>query len=158
MRRIYNAAFNAETLTTNPTDLFTLEASADSRVRVRGVNLGQQSTSPDDLRQLHVQLLRGATDAPSTSPITPTHVAGWSNAPAADSDVSGPSTDLASTTSASLLYADAFDEAGWCYKPHEHEQPILDVSQRLHVRVSAPESSMSLSGTLTFEEIGKIPL
>lgn len=158
--RIFAATFSAETITTNEHDLFSIIASSNSRVRVHRIDLGQQSTAPSNLRQLHVELLRGSTtpiSSGSTEEITPANLSGWETAPAAASRAQGPTTSLASSASHERIHADAFDEAGWSYCPNECAIPVLDNGQRLDVRVSAPTTGMSLSGTLIFEEIGQIP-
>lgn len=156
--RVYAVTFSNETLTTDPHDLFGIRASSLSRVKLHSIELGQQATAPGELRQLHVELLRGSTTPLSTSVhITPANIRGWSAAPQSASSAQGPTSTLASTLSATRIHADAFDDAGWCYKPDECATPILDNSQELHVRVSAPATDMSLSGTLIFEEIGQVP-
>jgi len=156
--RIYAASFSGETISANAHDLFGVAASSRNRLLVRRIDIGQKSTAPADLRQLTVELLRGSTTSLSTAAdVTPVSLKGWSTADDANTEIQGPTTVLASTASVQRIHADAFDEAGWTYCPDENTAPVLDKSQALHMRISAPGEALNLSGTIIFEELPTPP-
>jgi len=142
-------------------DAFEITAPATSRVKVKEVRLGQYSDFGDAAAEiLSVTVLRGHTASGSGgSAITPGNMAGWSAAPAAVSAVEANNTTVASGGSPVTLVADAFNiQQGWCWRAwEEYEEIILEVNQRLVVRLSAPIDPLTMNGTLLFEEIGKPP-
>jgi hypothetical protein len=148
---IYTASFQTTALTTNVMDAVGIRASSLSRVCIHEITLGQPTTEAPD--RLGVQLLRGSTASSTSAAITPRHVHGWSGAPTAGSSVTGPGGTV-STASAVLLYADGFFDNSWIYRPAPVDRPILDVNQRLHVRITAP-STTRLNGSITWSEIGR---
>jgi hypothetical protein len=150
---IYSAPFSSTSLTTNPHDVIGILASSLSRVSIHEIKIGQPCTD-GAIDSLGVQLLRGSTASSTSGANTPRHIHGWSGVPTAGSSVTLPCTTLVSTTSAVLVDAAAFTENGYSYKPEPCDRLVLDVSQRLHVRVTAP-SSGRLNGTIVFSEIGK---
>lgn len=150
---IYKAAFSSTALSTNPHDLIGILASSLSRVAIHEITIAQPSTD-SAYDSLGIQILRGSTASSTSAAITPRHISGHSGSPTAGSSVTLPCTTLVSTTSAVLLHADAMRGNRYCYRPDECERPILDVSQRLHVRVTAP-SSARWNATITFSEPGK---
>src|SRR5262249_6594970 len=139
-------------LTTNPFDAIGILAPTNSRVAIHEIALAVPSTEAPD--RLGVQLLRGSTISSTSVAITPRHIHGWTGAPTAGSSVTLPCTTLVSTTSAVRLVADAFWDNVWRWTPEPMHRPILEVGQRLHVRLSAP-STTRMSGTITFSEIGR---
>jgi hypothetical protein len=61
---------------------------------------------------------------------------------------------LASTASATLIYADNTNYSGaWSFRPDQFEEITLDTGQALNVRVSAPPVSVLLSGTMIVKEL-----
>ena len=157
---VYTAAFISAALTTNPYDIVGILASSQTRVVIHKLEVGIQDATPIS-EDLGVSFLRGSTASSTSASITPTNIEGWSGVPTAASSVTGPSSGLVSTASASLIYA-----LGWhhqddllIYEPRERQDRfILAPSQRLHVRITAPSSAIALYGTLTFSEIGKNPV
>lgn len=156
---VYKAAFSATALSTNPTDLFCLTAPSNSRVRIREIVFGQYSDFGDaEAEILSVLVMAGSTAPSSGSAITPQNVERHSGAPTASSSALGPSTTLASTASAEVMIADVVNmAAGWAYRPDMDECIVLEPSERLAVQVSAPADAITANGTITFQEIGKIP-
>lgn len=154
---IYAASFSATALTTNAQDLFGVLAPATSRVAIREIKFGQYSDPGDaQAEMLSVLLIRGSTISSTSAAITPVNVKGWTGVPTAGSSVTLPCTTLASTASASLVHADTFNVmGGWRYYPVPEERIVLEISQRLHVRITAPNDALTLNGTILFEEIGK---
>jgi hypothetical protein len=149
---IFTAAFQTTALTANAHDIFGILAPSNSRVRIHEVCLAQPSTeSPDD--RLGVRLLRGSTASSTATALSPRHIHGWSGVPAAGSSVTFGCTTLVSTASAVLLYADSFFYNIFNFRPDPCDRPVLDVDQRLHVRITAP-STGRMNGTITWSEIG----
>jgi len=155
---VFTAPFSATTLTTNPIDLWCVTASTDSRVVIREIRLGQYSEFGDAQAELlSLEMLSGSTAPSSGTAITPINVASHSGAPTAGSAVVGPSTTLASTTSAALRWADTWNvAAGLLYAPVPPERMILEPGQNYVLRMSAPADAMTINGTLLFQEIGKV--
>lgn len=156
---VFTASFSASALTTNAADLFCLTAPSLSNVVIREIVIGQYSDAGDaEAEILSITLLAGSTAASGGSAITPRNVERHTGAPTAGSSVLGPSTTVASTASAELIYADVANvAAGWVYRPDVAERPILEPSERLALRISAPADALTANGTITFEEIGKAP-
>ena len=70
----------------------------------------------------------------------------------------GPTTTLASTLSASVIFADTFNVmGGFRYYPVPAERFIIGLSQRFLVRLSAPSSAFTVNGTLMLQELGQTP-
>lgn len=156
---VFTVPFSAAVLTTNPIDLWCLTAGSSTRVVVREVRIGQFSEFADAQAELlSVTMLTGSTAPSSGAAITPVNVQGHTGAPTATSSVVGPSTTLASTTSAVQRVADAWNvAAGYLYSPLPIERMVLNPSQTLAIRMTAPNDAMTVNGTLTFQEIGKVP-
>lgn len=154
---IFTVPFSAVALSTNPTDLLCVTAGSSTRVVLREIRLGQYTEFGDAQAEvLSLQLLTGSTAASAGSALTARNVAGHSGAPTATSSVVGPSTTLASTTSAVERVADVWNvAAGWLYAPLPDERLVLEPSQRAALRMSAPNDAMTINGTLVFQEIGK---
>lgn len=155
--QMYTAAFAAVSMSTNPTDVFGILASSNSKVRVHEIRLGMQSSGPVN-QVLGVQILRGSTASSTSAAITPTYIDGSTLATVAVSSVTQPSSGLVSTASAALIYADSWHlhDDPWTYCPKRVGD--LETSQRLHVRVTAPSTTTVIYGTMTFEETGKNPV
>jgi hypothetical protein len=158
---VYNVWLQANTLSSGgPNDIYALLTSSGSRIQILDVRLGQASTNPAAIQSLGVQFFSGTTStAPAGTALTPFNTKRWAGAPTAVTSVTGPTTTLSTTTSATLIYADAFDAASgsFRYKPREdYGVPIVITnSQRFHIRVTQPSSiPVILHGTLTFKEIG----
>jgi hypothetical protein len=139
-------------------DVFEIVAGPATRVRLREVRLGQTSDYGDAAAEgLSVTIIRGFTTAGSGgAAVTPANLAGHAGAPAATSAVQRNNTTLAQDGSGVVLCSDAWSLAdGWCYAPAKDETPVLDKSQRLVVRISAPADEITVNATLVFEEIGE---
>jgi hypothetical protein len=99
--------------------------------------------------------MRGSTTAASSGTLTtPVNVKGWTGAPTAAMTANSLSSSLLTTTSATVVYAGAFDANGsFCYEPSD--RPIMATSQRHNVRLSIPQVGASVHGSMTVREIGK---
>ncbi len=157
--RLYAASFEASAVSTvGPFDLFGLTPSSSSRVVIHEIDLSYLSTNTQASEQIMgISVYRGSTAASTSAAITPVNYKGHATAPAAVSSVTGPSSEIVSTSSAVLLHTGTLDADGFQYNPWPENRPMLDVSQRLHVRVTVPSSAISVVGTMIFEEIGKLP-
>ena len=158
--RMYTASFLTAALTTAPYDIITLLPSTLSRVLIRALDVFAISSDASQ-ESLGLEMWRGSSSTASTgATITPTHIKGHAQAPAAVSVVNGMSTTPLSTASAKLLYAGAVTPNGFRFKAGEHEAfDISDLPQRFHARITAPSTNAlpRLAVTLTFQEIGQVP-
>jgi hypothetical protein len=156
---VFMAPFSAVALTTNPQDMFFVTAPAASRVEIREVFISQYSDAGDaEAEMLPMTLLVGTTSLAVGSTITPRNVLRHTGAPTAGTAVSAPSTTLSSTASAVLMLADAMNvAAGWRYMPAECDRVVLNPGQKAVFRMGAPNDALTVNGTLTFQEIGKVP-
>lgn len=155
---VYKASFSA-TAVSAASDLFHITAPSNSRVRIKEIVFGQYSDAGDaEAEILSVLVMAGTTSTGAGSAITAQNVERHSGAPTASSSALGPTATLASTTSADVLIADVANvAAGWVHRPDVDECIIIEPSERLVVQVSAPADSITMNGTLTFQEIGQIP-
>lgn len=154
---VYAATFSAVAVTAAQ-DVFEITAPATSRVLIRGIRIGQYTDAGDAAAEiLSVLVIRGYTTSGSGgSSVTPVNLHGWSGAPSASSTVEANNTTVANTGTAVTLLADTMNvQAGWQYYPAPHDHMVLDYSQRLVVRITAPADSLTMNGTLIFQEIGK---
>ena len=158
---IFVYPFSASALTTNTQDLWCLTAPSNSRVAVREVRFGQYSDAGDAAAaMLSITFLSGSTAPSSGTAITGLNINRYSTAstPAASCTVVGPTTTLASTLSASVIFADTFNVmGGFRYYPVPAERFIIGLSQRFLIRLSAPSSAFTTNGTLMLQELGQTP-
>jgi len=156
---IFTAAI-AGVAVTAAQDVFEIVAGAATRVRIREIRLGQYTDFGDAAAEiLSVTVMRGHTTSGSGgSSVTPSNVQGHTGAAAATSTVEANNTTVAANGSPVTLIADAWNiAAGWWYYPPEEEQIVLEKAQRLVVRITAPADSITVNGTIVFEEIGQVP-
>lgn len=148
----------SSTVSATAYDLWSVKASSLGRVVLEEINLGQRTTAAGGAVQLDIQLLRGTSaNASPGATIAGVNTKGWATAPTALTSATGPSSNLASTTNASLLYADNTDLSGnWNYRPDDYEEFTLDSSQGFTLRISPPVTNVAVSGTLLLREIGKL--
>ena len=138
-------------------DLVTLTAPSSGRVEIREIRLGQKSTNIANNQQVDIQMFTGTVSSSvGGAAVTPVNFKRWAAAPVAGTAAIGPSSAAASTSGATLAYADATDYAGrfhWCAK--EPEEFVLDYSMGFTLRMGAPGTPIAVSGTVTFRELGK---
>lgn len=157
---VYSAVFAAVAVSAAQ-DVFEIVAPATSRVVLREVRLGQYSDAGDaEAELLSVTFLRGHTTTGSGgAAVTPANLMGVTGSTAAVSTVARNNTTVATGGSPVTLLADSFHvAAGFRWYPAPEEQITLEPSQRFVVRISAPADSITLNGTLVFQEIGKMPI
>jgi hypothetical protein len=159
--RIYTVPFVAFPISTTSGaaafDLWAGTATTVGRMELKEVNIGQLSTNTAGNQQLNVQIYRGSTAIGGGSAVTPANLKGWATAPAAGAAINAPSSNLSSTSAATLVIADNTDWSGnWDYQPQDFEEITMDTGQAFFVRVSAPPVLTYLSGTLKFKEVTKL--
>jgi hypothetical protein len=158
---IFTYSLNATALSTGgPSDLWCVTAPSNSRLAVREIIIGQNSDAGDAAAEMFgILLLSGSTAIGGGTAITGVNLQRYSGAATANSSVTGPSTTLASTTSASIIRAEAFNiMAGYRFYPVPSERPIIGLSQRFVVRCpNTPADPVTLFGTLMLQEIGQTP-
>ena len=156
---LYKIPF-AATLTTNPCDVIGITAPNNSQVVLREFIVGAVLTAQPLGATLQISIFRGSTASSTSASFTPVQILPQTSpAPlAAGSSVTGPSSSLVSTASATLIHTDSWSAAFQSYWYCQTDPAMLaraDISQRLHVRLSAPSTALAIVGTATIEEIGR---
>jgi hypothetical protein len=164
---IYTGTFSGVAVTLAQ-DVFEITAPATASVLIHDVKLGQYTDFGDAAAEiLSVTVVRGYTVAGTGgSTVTPRALKSFS--PAVSSTVLANNTTVANTGTASVLVADAFNiAAGWSLRdavslPNSSSEVgmasqgiWLDAGERLVVRITAPADSLTMNGTLVFEELPK---
>ena len=154
---IFTATFAAVAVTAAQ-DLFEITAPADRRVVIHDIRFGQYTDFGDaEAEILSVQVIRGYTVSGSGgSTSTKNNIQGHSGAPAAGSVVEANNTTVANTGTAAILVACAWNVAGeWSLRSDvlADKRLVLDNSQRLVCRITAPADSLTMNGTIVWEEI-----
>lgn len=155
---IFAATFSAVAVTAAQ-DVFEITAPSTSKVLIREIRLGQYSDAGDAQAELlSVLIQRGYTVSGSGgSSSTPAKFRGHTGAPSAASTVEMNNTTVANTGSAVTLLADTFNvQAGWRYYPAPEDRIVIEPGVILVVRITAPADSLTMNGTLVFQEIGKV--
>lgn len=147
-------------------DVFAVKSpDASSRIRVREIRLGQYTDFGDAAAEiLSVQVIRGhRTAGNQTTTVTPRNVWGWADGAASPGQAdtgttvaindTGVATDTGS--GAQVIVSDAWNIAvPWLYQPPHLEQIVLDVGQRMVVRITAPADAITMNATIVYEKIG----
>lgn len=149
---MYSAVFE-EVAVTAAQDLFEIVAPSDATVIVHGVTISQSTDAGDtESEQLNILVHRASTSGSGGSVITPRPLqAGF---PAAGSTVEANNTTQG--TEGNQIHAECFNVmAGWVWIPTPEIRPVISPSGRLVVELqTAPADSLTMSGTIYFEEIG----
>lgn len=155
MGRMYSAAFDAVAVTAAQ-DLFEVVAPSDACVVIHAIVVGQDTDAGDAQdEQLRIRLIRGhATSGSGGS--SPTVAPLEFGDPAFGGTVEANNTTVASTGTPVTMHSEPFNvRAGFVYRPTPEERITLSPSQRLVVNLpGAPADSLTMSGTIVFEEIG----
>ena len=157
---IYVATF-AAVVVSAAQDVFEIVAPASSRLTIREIRLGQYSDPGDaEAEMLSVQIIRGYTTSGSGgSAVTPVNFSPVSGAASPVATVERNNTTVAQDGTGAVLLADTFNVmGGWRYYPVPEERIEVGVSQRLVVRITAPADSLTMNGTMVYEEVGKVPV
>lgn len=164
-RNLFTVTF-AGVAVTAAQDLFALVAHSTSRLAICRVQVMQYSDVGDAASEiLAYTFKRGATVAGSggTAP-TPQLVKGLTGARAAVTTARVNDTTQAGTGTIVTVLADAFNiQAGLLYAPKYGSES--DIDERFEIEAgtrfvvsldSAPADSLTMSGTITFEELGLV--
>ena len=154
---IFTYPFSATALsTTGNTDLWCVTAPSAARLAIREIRLGQYSDFGDAQAELLSLLYwTGSTAIGGGTAITGQNYKRYTGAATAASSVTGPSTTLASTTSAAVVIADVWNVAApYLYIPKPDERIILGIGQRFNLRISTPNDPLTLNGTLVLQDLG----
>jgi len=158
MGNVYTVAFSAIAHAA-AADLWEILAPADSRVRIREIRFGQYSDAGStEAELLAVTFNTGATVSGSGgATATPTNVKRHSGAPTFGGTVERNNTTQA--TGGTTVWADAWNvQSPFLYIPAECDERFeIEKATRFCVTLSAPADSITLNGTITFEEIGQAP-
>lgn len=130
-------------------------AAHNARVKVREIRLGQYTDFGDTAAEIiSVQVIRGYTVSGSGgSTVTPVPTSFLM--PAAATTVEINNTTVANTGTAAVLIADVMNIAAgfvWQCLPDFSDAIALAGAERLVVRISAPADSLTMNGTIVFEE------
>ncbi len=164
MGLIYTAPFSAVAVTAAQ-DVFELVAPSDLRVAIHDIKLGQYTDFGDAAAEiLSVIVTRGFTTAGSGGgTITPVPIRSTTSMPAR-STVLRNNTTVAQDGTGLNLIADAFNiAAGWSLRDalggvfdnrdiNVRRTIVIKPAERLVVRITAPADSLTMNGTLIFEE------
>jgi hypothetical protein len=135
-------------------DLFEIVAPSTKRVHVYEIVVGQYSDAGDAAAELlGVTVMRGHTTAGTGgTTATPVSTSGSSGAPSASATVLVNNTTVATGGSPATVRAETWNIQGpYCYNSDNHY--LLEASQRLVVRITAPSDGLTMSGTLVFDEV-----
>ncbi len=155
---VYTATFAAQAVAAAQ-DLFEIVAPAAKRVQIMGVDIGQYSDAGDtQAEMLSIQIILGYTTSGSGGgSVTPQNTK--SGGKAATSSLERNNTTLAQTGTAKIIIATAFNvQAGWIFRPHDVSEKSDDIielapSERMVVRITAPNDEVTINGTIKFREI-----
>lgn len=157
MGRMYTVTFENVAVTAAQ-DFFELSPADDKPVRIHSIYLSQSSDMGDVQEELlRVTIKRGHTSSGSGgSAFTPLPLESSAGA-AAGAAAEINNTTIASAGTAVALHAETFNvRTGWVYIPTPECRPgASQANTTLVVRLeAAPADSLSMSGTLIFEELG----
>jgi hypothetical protein len=148
---VFVATFSAVAATAAQ-DVFEIVAPSNRRVRIYEFVMGQYSDAGDAAAELlSVTVLRGHTTAGAGgSSVTPANISGASSE-AALSTVTRNNTTGASGGSPATVRSDSWNVQG-PYTYNSDNNFIIEASQRMVFRISAPADELTLNATLVFEE------
>ncbi len=152
MGRMYTASFE-EVAVTAAQDLFQILAPADSVVILHAVYVSQSSDAGDsESEQLNVLIHRGSTNGSGGSTPTPTplHLGDAAAGTVVEVNNTTPGTE------GTFIHAESFNVmAGMQYIPTPEMRPVISPSDLFHIELqSTPADSLTMSGTIYFEELG----
>jgi len=152
MGRMYSAIFE-EIAVTAVQDLFEINAPSDAVVVIHSVSISQSSDAGDaESEMLNLLYHRGSTSGSAGASVTPALLNLGDN-------VFGGTVERNNTTQSTegtILRSECFNIlAGYVWQPTPEERIYLSPSGRLIIELqTAPNDSLTMSGTVIFEEIG----
>jgi hypothetical protein len=139
-------------------DLFELVAPADSKIAIREIRIGQYSDFGDAAAEiLGLTVIRGFTTSGSGgSSATPVNRQGHTGVAAATTTAEVNNTTVAQDGTSVTLLADAWNiQTPYLYIPDVDERIVIPVSGRVVIRITAPADSLTMNGTVLFEQLGQ---
>lgn len=155
MGAIYTVSVSAVAVTAAQ-DFFSLKAAAGKTLKLHKVFISQYSdTGSAEIEEVRVRIRRGATSQGSAGS-TPTAIPVNPSAAAASCTVHANDTTIANTGTIVILHEDCFEVHGGYQMVWTPEtRPECAVATCITVEIeAAPTDSLTMSGTLYFEEIG----
>jgi hypothetical protein len=156
MEFAYSLAFEAVAVTAAQ-DLFELVAPTAKSIRILGIRIGQSSDAGDAQDEnLQIKIVRGYTTSGSggTASLTPVSLREGGVATAITTGEIN-NTTVASAGTAVVLLPDDFNvRAGYIYLPVPEERITIAAGTRVVVRITAPADSLTMSGSLIYQECG----
>lgn len=156
---VYTAVFE-EVAVTAAQDLFEVVAPADACLEIISARVGQSSDAADAQAEMAaISIVRGVGTVTSgsggTTP-TPTPLHQGGAASGATVEANNTTKMVVGTGSLEILLNDDFNvQVGYLYQPVPEERPIVSPSDRITLElVNAPADSITMSGTITYREIG----
>ncbi len=152
-QHMYTASF-AEVAVTAAQDFFQLLASGTVGFKVHSIRIGQSSDAADAQAEM-LPITIGRSDmtvnGSGGSTITPALHSPGSSAAATVAEANNTTV----STVVTVVVADTFNvQAGWLYLPTPDEQILILPTEGLVVTLeAAPDDSLTVSGSITFEEI-----
>lgn len=152
MGRMYTVTFEKVAVTAIQ-DLFEIVAPSDAVVVLHNAQVSQDSDEGDtEAEQLNILIHRGSTSGSGGSTVTP--------APLEVGDAAFGGTCEANNTTqgteGTQVWSESFNiQVGWHFIPTPETRPVISPSGRLIIELQdAPADSLTMSGSVTFEEIG----
>lgn len=155
MGRLYSASVAAVAVSAAQ-DFFELTPATDKPCLIHEVRLGQYTDFGDAQAELvSVQIIRGYTTSGSGGSTVTSRALDQVDS-AAGATVEANNTTVASAGTAHILVADSFNvAAGWLFLPTPEMRPRASAATggRIVVRITAPADSLTMNGTLVYEEL-----
>lgn len=153
MARLFSAAISGVAVTVQQ-DMWEIVAPSTGSVKFWGFEISQSTEAGDAQDEmLGVQVITGYTTSGSggsSATAVPLSLGGS----AFGGTVETSNTTVATTGTAAIRYASAFNvRAPHIWLPEDALRPIVQASERLVVRVSAPADSVTFWGTAWFESL-----
>ena len=160
----YTVSFSSMTATGVLKDIFHLISSSLQRFKISNISIGQSTANfsgAGEMELLSVSVMRGSTVAAaggSTGLLVPMDGRTPASQILADLNSSTPG----ESTSEVYLHAGTMETGKpFVWEPfrdrYRDERPMIDLSQRLAVRLGPSSAVITLNGSMTIEEVGKVP-
>ena len=152
MGRIYAAVFE-EVAITAAQDLFEIVGPADGVVKIHSVTITQSSDAGDaQAEMLPILIHRGTATGTGGTTVTPSPLQ------VGDSAFGGvvEANNTTQSVEGTFLHAEDWNvQIGFYYLPPPEDRPVISPSALFIVELqAAPDDSLTMSGTVIFEEIG----
>lgn len=155
MGRIYSLSFDAVAVTAAQ-DLFELVPATGKPIAIHEIRIGQTSDAGDAQDELlKIKIIRGFTTSGSggTASLTPA-VMNENDTACGITNAEINNTTQANTGTTATLLVDTFNvRAGYLYLPTPEARPRVGAGTRVVVTITAPADSLTMSGTIIFEEL-----